>query len=264
MTSNRLQLLHKGEGAYVLVEKHGETPLTPKALDISPFSNAEVPLNYAARATVTSCLLIHSSSRGLANVLLSTGLYLPSRIEVLVTCQLPKSYKDQLGMITPLTPIQDELPLSASIFAAYSVSQADCRQIPVRLMNCSKIDIELQAGQKVTEFCPLVESPVDSDSQECSSLPSMNMACSTSSVSDIQSDLQNALSPSLSPLERRTHLKILMQYSDVFDPSLGHTTIITHKIDAGAAPIRRYPKRLPYAYREETDKRSPTCCNKWY
>ena len=45
-----------------------------------------------------------------------------------------------------------------------------------------------------------------------------------------------------------------MQYSDVFDPSLGHTAIIAHKIDAGAAPIRRYPKRLPYAYREETDK----------
>ena len=167
MTSNRLQLLHKDEGAYVLVGKHGETPLTPKALDISPLSNAEMPLNCEARATVTSCLLIHSSSRGLVNVLLSTGLCLPSRIEALVTCQLPRSYKDQLGMITPITPIQDELLLSASIFA------------------CSKIDIELQAGQKVTEFCPLVESPIASDSQECSSLASMNMACSTSSVSDI-------------------------------------------------------------------------------
>ena len=28
-------------------------------------------------------------------------------------------------MITPIAPMQDELPLSASIFAAYSLSQAE-------------------------------------------------------------------------------------------------------------------------------------------
>ena len=85
----------------------------------------------------------------------------------------------------------------------------------------------------------------------------MNMTCSTSFVIDIQSDLENALSPSLSPLERCTLLKILMQQSDVFDPSLGHTIVIIHKIDTGdAAPIRQYPGHLPYAYREETDKQA--------
>ena len=192
---------------------------------------------------------------GPVNVSLNTSLCIPSRPEVLVTCQLPKSYKDQLGMIAPITLIQDELPLSASIFAAYSVSQAEGRHIPVRLMNCSNIDIELQAGQKVSEFCPLVESPVANDNLASCSLPSMSMTCNTSSISDIQSDLENAPSPSLRPIERRTLLKTLMRYSDVFDPSLGHTTVVTHKIDTGdAAPIRQYPRRLPYAYREETDK----------
>ena len=255
LTSNQLQLLYKGQGAYFLVGKHGETPLAPKASDTSPISTAERPLHCDTSATVTSCLLVQSSSMGPVNVSLSTGLCIPSRTEVIVTCQLPKSYKDQLGMITPLAPMQDELPLSASIFAAYSVSQAEGRHIPVRLMNCSNIDIELQPGQKVSEFCPLVESPVASDNLECSSFANMNMTCSTSSVIDIQSDLENAISPSLSPLERRTLLKTLMEYSDVFAPSLGHTTVITHKIDTGdAAPIRQYPRRLPYAYREETDK----------
>ena len=83
----------------------------------------------------------------------------------------------------------------------------------------------------------------------------MNMTCSTSSLIDIQSDLENAISPSLSPLERRTLLKTLMHYSDEFDPSLGHTTVITQKINTcDAAPIHQYPRRLSYAYREETDK----------
>ena len=252
LTSNALNLLYKGQGAYVLAGRHGETPLTPKTQDVSPLPSADKSLGCEVRATDTaSCLLAQSSSRGPVNVTLSTSLCIPSRTEVLVNCQLPKSYKDQLGMVTP---IQDDSPLSASIFPAYSVSQAEGRHIPVRLMNCSNIDIELQAGQKVSEFCPLVESPVADDTPECFSPTSMNMACTTS-VSDIQGDLENALSPSLSPPERCTLLETLMQYSDVFDPSLGHTTVITHKIDTGdAAPIRQYPRRLPYAYREETDK----------
>ena len=105
--------------------------LPPKASDTSPISKAGRPLHCEANQTVTSCLLLQSSSRGPVNVSLSTGLCIPSRIEVLGTCQLPKSYRDQLGMITPIAPIQDELTLSASIFAAYSVSQTEGRHIPV-------------------------------------------------------------------------------------------------------------------------------------
>ena len=46
-----------------------------------------------------------------------------------------------------------------------------------------------------------------------------------------------------------------MEYSDVFENSLGHTNVMSHKIDTGnATPIRQYPRRLPYAYREETNK----------
>ena len=106
-------------------------------------------------------------------------------------------------------------------------------------------------------------NPIANDNLECSSFTNMDMTCSTCSVIDIQSDLENALSPSLSPLERRTLLKKLMQYSDVFDPGLGHTTVITHKIDIGdAAPVCQYPRHLPYGYREETDKKSLRCCNR--
>ena len=78
-TSNRLQLLYRGQGAYVLVGKHGETPLALKASDTSPISKAGRALHCEANATVTSCLLLQSSSRGPVNVLLSTGLCIPSR-----------------------------------------------------------------------------------------------------------------------------------------------------------------------------------------
>ena len=45
----------------------------------------------------------------------------------------------------------------------------------------------------------------------------------------------------------------MLEFSDVFDETLGHIDVIQHNIDTGSAlPIRQYPRRLPYAYREET------------
>ena len=199
-------------------------------------SSTNKPLGCEARTTdISSCLLAQSSSRGPINVSLSTGLCIPSRTDVLINCQLPKSFKDQLGIVAH---IEDDSPLSASIFPAYSVNQAEGRHIPLHLLNCSNGYIDLQAGQKVSRFCPLVESPLTDDPSDCFSPTSMSMTCSTTSVGDVKADLENALSPSLSLPERHTLLKTLMQHSDVFDPSFGHTTVIAHEIDTGdAAPI---------------------------
>ena len=48
-------------------------------------------------------------------------------------------------------------------------------------------------------------------------------------------------------------MQTLLEFSDVFEDSLGHTNVVTHNINTGdATPIRQYPRRLPYAYRGET------------
>ena len=100
-------------------------------------------------------MLVQSASRGPVPVTLSTGLCIPSRTEVLLYAKLPQSCKDELGIVMPAQSTQ----LSQCVLSAYSVSQAEGRQIPIRLMNTANFDIELQAGQKVSEFCPVVESP---------------------------------------------------------------------------------------------------------
>ena len=47
----------------------------------------------------------------------------------------------------------------------------------------------------------------------------------------------------------------MYKFSDVFDESLGHTTLLTHKIDTGnSAPIKQQPRRLPYVHREESKR----------
>jgi len=44
-------------------------------------------------------------------------------------------------------------------------------------------------------------------------------------------------------------------FSDIFEETLGHTNVVQDKIDTGdSRPMRQYPRRLPYAYREETRK----------
>lgn len=253
LTSNGLNLLCKGLSAYFLDGSHGKTPLTPNPGSALTPSSANTSFGCVARETdPVSCLLVQSSSRGPVPVCLSASLCIPGRTEVLVTGQLPRSSRDQLGMITPIQ--EESSSLSPSILPAYSVSSADGRHILIRLMNSANVNIELQAGQKVCEFCPLAEFPVANDTLDRSSPVRDNLMCGATSVTDIKAELENSLSPSLSASERNILLQTLLKYSDVFDKKLGHTNVISHKIDTGdAAPIRQYPRRLPYALREETD-----------
>ena len=246
LTSNGLNLLCKGPGAYFLVGSHGDTPLTPDLPDMAPLPPCQTLGCAADESDKFPCMLVQSASRGPVPVTLSTGLCIPGRTEVLVYAKVPQSCKDELGIVMPVQSIQ----ISQCVLSAYSVSQAEGRHIPIRLMNTANFDIELQAGQKVSEFCPVVESSaVQSDS-----LPPYPVNANFAvTVDETKKELENSLSPSLSPPEREILLQTLLQYSDVFDKNLGHTDVITHKIETGnAAPIRQYPRRLPYAYREET------------
>ena len=123
--------------------------------------------------------------------------------------------------------------------------------MPIIVVNTSNFDIDLHAGQKVDELCPRVEVPA----VNCSADPlSSSHCCSTTTVfEDIILDLENALSPELSAHQREEILATIMKFADVFQEDLGHTDVISHKIDAGdAPPIRQYPRHLPYAFfREE-------------
>ena len=236
--------------AYFLEGAHGSTPLSPH--NFSDASSSSGPCLSSDASTLdlaASTILVQSSNRGPVPVCLQNILRIPGRSEVIVQYQLPKSSKDQLGMITPF-PDSDNFSMSLNILPAYSVCRANSRSVPVRLMNTPSLDIELQAGQKVSEFCSFVEVPyIASDGHHDNS----NLCCSTTLPSmETINDLKNALSPALSEIERKAILDTLMKFVDVFKRDLGHTSVLTHSIDTGtASPIRQHPRRLPYAFREE-------------
>ena len=237
-------------GAYYLVGLHGSTPLSPHS---SP-SLASGSDHIGGPSHPSASLLVQSTVRGPVPVTLSSPLIIPGRTEVLVTFCLPKSSKDQLGMIAP---IADDGSFPSNILAAYTVCQAQGCKVLTRLMNTSSCDVELQAGQRVSEFCSLVES---FDSLLPTSLVNSEVSaqCSTSDnvfppdYTLLYQELEDAISPALPASDKATLLHTLRAFADVFDDQLGYTDVIQHRIDTGSAsPIRQYPCRLPFAYREE-------------
>ena len=138
-------------GAYFLVGLHGSTPLSPHSLPpLAPGSDYT-----GGQSSPSASFLVQSTVWGPVSITLLSPLILPGRTEVLVTCSLPKSSKVLLGMIAP---IADEGSFPYNMFAAYTVCQAQGCKFLTRLMNTSSCDVELQAGQRVSEFCSLVES----------------------------------------------------------------------------------------------------------
>ena len=250
LTSNGLQLSFLGNCTYCLEGTHGSTPLCPIPWLGPPSADTKSTGNDTSNVEPASnCLMVQSTTRGPVFVSLETNLCIPGRTEVLVHGIIPKSSREQLGMITPKL----DSDLACSILAAYTVCQAEGRKVPVRLMNTSNVDLELHAGQKVGLFCPLIESYSDCKMTAAPKLAKMNINCSTSDNAALASHLAANINSSLNDQDKNALLQTLLQYSDVFDDSLGHSDVIQHRIDTGSSsPIRQYPRRLPYAYRNET------------
>ena len=258
LTSNGLALSRERTGAYVLVGRHGRTPLTPRDRDSVCPSRASESVglgeiteldNYNVSGVFSQC-----TSKSRVPITLCDSVCLPGRTEAIICAKLPKNSTDQLGLVTP---VQKD-SLSPYILVAYSVSQAEGRNVFLRIMNTSNCDIQLQVGQQIGEYCPLLDtllptSVVPFTIDNSNSNPTF--ACTSFSQNQIKTDLEAQLSPSLSETDRQTLLTTLLKYSDVFHESLGHTDVITHEIATGdATPIQQYPRRLPYAYREEVNR----------
>jgi len=128
-----------------------------------------------------------------------------------------------------VSPISDNLTLPSNILAAYSVCRVQGRTLPVRIMNTSNVDIELHAGQKVSEFCLVLDTP---DTHECmASTTELSSPPNNPSLSVIMQQLKDSLSSYLCPSDRKTILDTLLQFTDVFEECLGHTNVIQHTID---------------------------------
>ena len=244
LTFYSLQLTVIGD-SYCLVGPHGSTPLTPLSLPVQPPPpGLSAPVNSSCKEDIP--VFVQSSDYGPVFVTLSTDISIPGRTESVIQAQIPKSCKEQIGMVCSLSG-DSEL----SYITAYSISQASERMIPVRILNPSKSSVELHAGQKIARFWPVIPSA-------SSSPPIHNMCASVQNNkfdSVTLSELHAAISPNLSKSEQKQILETLLSFPDVFNDGLGHTSVLSHSINTGdSLPIKQHPRRLPYHYRGEIHK----------
>eukprot|EP00794_Sanderia_malayensis_P014447 gene14447-biopygen11547 len=189
-----------------------------------------------------------SQTCGPVKVTLADGFTLPGRSECIVPCHIPSSSSNKLGMISH----QGETP---GFLVACTVSQAINRSVPVKIMNPFNTVIELHAGQILAHFFPISEIIPDSSNQSNAFTACAVTEQTPDFTEQTWTEITAAINPNLSPADKKSLLKTLQAFPDVFNDSLGHTTVLSHKIDTGeSVPIRQYPRRLPYHYRAEVDR----------
>ena len=224
LTSNGLALTRERTSIYYLVGRHGKTLITPR--DEAPISLSP-PRPLTDSVVSTSDVFSQCPSRSPVTITLVNSVCLPGRTEAFVLVHVPKSAKDQLGMIAPIQ--HGSLP--SHLLVAYSVNQALGRQVALRIMNTSNCDITLQAGQHIGEYCPLLDTLSSVDTQG-TPLPNYAKAfsCHPANKVSLTEELKAVISPSLNDHDRQVILNTLLKYANVFDESLGYTDVMTHTI----------------------------------
>ena len=150
-TFNDLQLSSSRNGAYFLLGKHGSEPLSPfepQGSCLPTPDSKSCDMTTSDTPPSSHCLLVQSVSPGPVPVTSQHNICIRGRTEVLINCYLPKSSKEQLGMISPI----DNSEFPSSLLAACTVCQAQNRNVVVRVMNTSNIYVELQTWQKYVNF----------------------------------------------------------------------------------------------------------------
>ena len=63
------------------------------------------------------------------------------------------------------------------------------------------------------------------------------------------------MTPALSNDEKEQLKQVLNEFEEIFSDTIGQTNIVYHTIDTGDnPPIRQRARRVPYAFRDESDK----------
>ena len=130
---------------------------------------------------------------------------------------------------------------------AHAVVPLQSRSIPVRLANTSSEPVELLSSQQVAQLFPLVELRNISSAEQ--------ITCGAVSTEQLKYQMKAAADPSLTPTDRKKLGELLLGFSDVFNDSLGHINVVTHKIHTeDTAPIKQQPRRLPFAHSDEAQR----------
>jgi len=164
----------------------------------------------------------------------------------------------------------DRSPRARSMPTLIARSECDglAEEIPIHLINPSNRPLHLPRGTALAEFSVIPRPPPDLSQDILPSQSEINVGSTVAEDAaqlklglplDFPDALQHLVQKTaLDTQEQRTKLvEILSRHREAFSlhGELGHTKIVTHRINTGEAmPTKQQPRRLPLFAGEEADK----------
>ena len=117
--------------------------------------------------------------------------------------------------------------------------------VPIRVLNPWPERITVSKGTTIATMEAVAVVAVTSEDQ-------------STNKQQLLTQMVQQIGDHVSSIEREQLLQLLLEFSDIFAAhpnDLGHTNIVSHRIDTGNAhPIRQQARRVPLAKREETQR----------
>ena len=174
----------------------------------------------------------------------SKDVVVPPGTEMFLQCRAPRcSYKGPV-LLEPVWSKEGLLFLPA-------VVDVDGDSVPVVVRNISAEHITVPGR---TEIAQLEVGFAEEATTPCDDLTLTELGCDTEqSLRGFKLEDEVQLTGAqLSDPERQKFLALLQKYSSMFDGRLGHTDLVTHKIDTrSSSPVRQAPRRIPPHLRAE-------------
>ncbi|KMQ82414.1 retroviral aspartyl protease family protein, partial [Lasius niger] len=173
-------------------------------------------------------------------VIAQNDFTLPARTELLLPGVITENQSFRFG----ITEYPEDCNNQKGVLVASTLVDLTNTIIPVRVANVSDKTRVIKKGEVFATCTPIT----------CINKVSAPPVA-TSSESLTSELLQNV---QLSEKERNAVEELIQEFKDVFSRTtsdVGRTSLAHHKIDTGDhPPIRQYPRRLPFAKREEVGK----------
>ncbi|CAB4042449.1 Hypothetical predicted protein, partial [Paramuricea clavata] len=182
----------------------------------------------------TNAVLVQSQLKGVNKVILSEGVAIPARSEMVIEGKIQAKDISQVDMISASQA--DSVRHLQGLHVAHLVVTPVGKTVPVRIANTT------------TEFCPILE-------QEAVANNKFPVNCNAVQADNLGQKIDSRLDAGLSNSEKQQVKQVLGEFKELFSDTIGQTNIAHHKIDTGDnPPIRQRARRMPYAFREESNK----------
>ena len=181
-----------GRSSYQLVGTHGKTLIHAEHPAVRVQSNGVVtttvntPDSSPNNSRKEGVVLVQSQLKGVNKVILSEGVAIPARSEMIITGKIQAKDVSQVGMIAACHS-ESVRHLKGLHVARLVVTPVD-KAVPIRIANTTATAVELATGCKLAEFWPLIE-------QENVAANNVSVDCNAVKADNITHKLDSSLDP---------------------------------------------------------------------